>query len=231
MDAQLSELAAQIARQDAYQSLHFWLVLGALAIVCVFVSAFLYRYADKVVDVKSQTDKLPELQRQVAFQTRTTEELKAEIGEKGWRQRERMTLYRTRLEELLTATYQVAEEASRLVSAASGEEKLFRNESPENRMKTIAAFYFPELNVQVSNVVVLGIKVAATAIRLNGQWRFYKLKRTSASSGEALDEVSKEYIAMISASSTAMQGYYKELLAAVQSLERHAVPMIPQYVP
>ena len=136
-------------------------------------------------------------------------------------------LFRTRLEELLTATYQVLEEAARLYSGASSEEKIYRNESAENRLKTIAAFYFPELKVQVSNVVVLGGKVGATAIRVNDQWRTYKLKRTSVSTAEER-EISKEYIETISASSATMQGYYKDLLAAVKTLERNAVPMISQ---
>ena len=78
--------------------------------------------------------------------------------------------------------------------------------------------------------MVLGGKVGATAIRVNDQWRTYKLKRTSASTAEER-EISKEYIETISASSATMQGYYKDLLAAVKTLERNAVPLISQYVP
>jgi len=165
MDAQIAQIAAQIARQEAFQSLHFWLVLAAIAVACGFISLFLFRCADKVADVKAQTDKLPEMQKQLAAQIRIAEVMKAETDQKRWGERERLVLFRTRLEELLTATYQVLDEAARLYSAASSEEKIYRNESAENRLKTIAAFYFPELNVQVSNVVVLGGKVGATAIR------------------------------------------------------------------
>lgn len=230
MDAQIAQIAAQIARQEAFQSLHFWLVLAAIAVACGVISLFLFRYADKVADVKAQTDKLPEMQKQLAAQIRIAEVMKAETDQKRWGERERLVLFRTRLEELLTATYQVSEEASRLYSAASSEEKIYRNESAENRLKTIAAFYFPELNVQVSNIVVLGTKVEATAMRVNDQWRSYKLKRTSASSEEER-AISKEYIEAIAASSATMQGYYKDLLTAVKTLERNAVPMIAQYVP
>ena len=230
MDAQIAQIAAQIGRQEAFQSLYFWLLLAAIAVAGGFISFFLFRYADKVADVKVQTDKLPEMQKQLAAQIRIAEVMKAETDQKRWGERERLVLFRTRLEELLTATYQVSEEAARLYSAALSEEKIYRNESAENRLKTIAAFYFPELNVQVSNVVVLGGKVGATAIRVNDQWRVYKLKRTTASTEEER-EISKEYIETIAASSATMQGYYKDLLTAVKTQKRNAVPLISQYVP
>jgi len=191
MDAQIAQLAAQIARQEAFQSLHFWLVLAAIAVACGVISLFLFRYADKVADVKAQTDKLPEMQKQLAAQIRIAEVMKAETDQKRWGERERLTLYRTRLEELLTATYQVSEEAARLYSAASSEEKVYRNESAENRLKTIAAFYFPELNVQVSNIVVLGIKVGATAIRVNDQWRPWKKRRYRRSTSTLLPRAAR----------------------------------------
>ena len=116
MDAQIAQIAAQIARQEAFQSLHFWIVLAAIAVACGFISLFLFRYADKVADVKAQTDKLPEMQKQLAAQIRIAEVMKAETDQKRWGERERLVLFRTRLEELLTATYQVLEEAARLYS-------------------------------------------------------------------------------------------------------------------
>jgi hypothetical protein len=231
MDARLAEFAAQIARQESYQHLTFWLVLVALLVVGALIAVVLYRYAERIADIKAQTDKIPSIEAQLATLNRTIDEVKAEGGQKEWRRRERMTLFRNRLEELLTANYAISEEASRLYGAASGDDRLHRSESADNRLKTIAAFYFPELNVQASNVVALGVKVGATAIRINDQWRTSRLKRAAATTAEEKHAVSKECLEVISVSSAAMRGYHKELMAAVKTLERDAVVLIPQYVP
>jgi hypothetical protein len=231
MDAKIAEFAAQIARHESYQHLTFWIVLAALLVVGAVVSAVLYRYAERVADIKVQTDKIPAIEAQLAAINRTVDEVKAEGGQKEWRRRERMTLFRNRLEELLTANFAIAEEASRLYGAASGDERIQRSESADNRLKTIAAFYFPELNVQASNVVALGVKVGATAIRINEQWRTSKQKRAAATTAEEKHAISKECLEVISVGSAAMRGYHKDLLAAVKTLEREAVVLIPQYVP
>lgn len=158
MDAQLAELAAEISRQEAYLRWGFWLTLVVLACVAIYAWHFLKGYADKIGDIKAQTDKLPEIQLQLAVATRTTEEIKAEIGQKDWRERERLTLYRTRLEELLGAVFDVNREAQRQGIAAHENEILTADVVPINRLQVITSLYFKQLRVdglELAKAVIL----------------------------------------------------------------------------
>jgi hypothetical protein len=207
------------------------LAFGAALVLIWYFRHLIQGYAGKVGEIKAQKEQLDEILRQLGATTRLSEDIKAEVSQKDWRERERLTLYRSRLEELLTTAYSVSEEAYRLVSSAINEERIFQNQAPGNRLKTIAAFYFPELKVAVCNAVTLGSKVGGAAIQLNSKRRLSYMKLEAAQTVEAKDAIVEEVAAICSALTTDMQDRYKELVLAVNVLEATAVPLIAQYLP
>lgn len=232
MDAQLTELAAQISRQEAYQHWAYWLTLAALVLVGLYVWHFLKSYADKVADIKAQTDKLPEIKAQLAETTRTTEEIKAEVSQKDWRDRERLTLYRTRLEELLGAAFDVNREAQRQTTiGAHANEVLQADVIPLNRMRVIASLYFKQLRPDVLELVMAGITCHNDSFQVNTQRRMLNLDPAPGATPELRAAYKAEHEAKFNEAMHTAQASFREIVIRCNTLENKAMELIDEYVP
>lgn len=232
MEATLMELATQIARQQAQLQWQLWASAAVLAVVCIFVAVYLRSYSSKVADIKAQTDKLPEIKHILAETTHITEQIKAEVGQKDWRERERLTLFRERLEEFVGAIYEVQAETARRSSAIISEETLSTEQKATHRLLAIASLYFrPHLRLDTLKVQSAAIKFGKDAYKANHDWRMYTLKMNGELSPEIRAALTAEYQALKDADAQAVGAAHKELLESCVVLEGKALDMIGKYVP
>jgi len=152
MEATLMQLATQIAEQQAHLQWQLWLSAVALAIVCVFVAAYLKSYSSKVADIKAQTDKLPEMQHVLAETTRTTAQIKEDIAQAKWSEREMLTTRRTKLEELLHAAYEAEQWYNEAATKAFEGGRVDVYVPALTRVMTTGSLYFPDLNADLERL-------------------------------------------------------------------------------
>jgi hypothetical protein len=162
---------------------------------------------------------------------RATAEIKAEINQNNWNQRERIALYRTRLEELLRLTYSIYDECSRQQSVALGKDELVANDAAENQLLAITALYFRDLRSLIVALRAARARLWADAYMLNVEWRTYRTIAT-------VDNLAPEQREKLRAANTekskklmtAMKASYFDVVQCVKAIEGAATPLLEHYV-
>ena len=231
MEATLMQLATQIAQQQAYLQWQLWVSAAVLAVVCIFVAGYLRNYSSKVADIKAQTDKLPEIQHILAETTRTTEQIKAEVGQKDWRERERLVLMRNKLEATLAAAFELNEAGERLRNTMTQDTPVDEVEAADSRLQVLTTLYFPELRPFAAVLKVLSLKMAHSARSMNLAFGLYKAHY-------AVDQNSAEtrqaHQALTDTQAKHNAEYpetYKQFLKAMSAFTDQAAAEMPKYAP
>jgi hypothetical protein len=160
---QLEELARQIAQMSIAETMKWNLVWLALAVLCGAVGAFAGSYLRRRGETYAAKQDLEEVLRQLRLTTDATTRIKAEIEHADWRQRELVSIKRTKAEALLLAMQrakQRLEETSKEVLFGDREE-LPSDFGEESTMLTV--LYFPELG---TDGLVFGAHCAFMSKRL-----------------------------------------------------------------
>ena len=231
MDAQLVELATQIARQQAYLQAGFWIALAAMVVMGLYVRHLLKGYGNKVGEIKAQTDNLDEIKRQLGETTRVAEEIKSDFGLKDWRERERLTLYRDRMERLLSAVYELQSECTRHQGTALDESELRTNEEFGNRVQVLAALYFPTLRLLALELGKAALTACHHAKLVNHRWRLYRLRVAAEPNAPNQAQRDADYNREYEEGAAAMHASYAALLAKAAEMEGRIGDLIPQYIP
>jgi hypothetical protein len=144
-DKQLQLFAHEIANQIAFHNWAYWLVLLAVTLI----GSFFGSYAKKRAEHAATKAGLKEILRQLELTTRTTEGIRAVVSLGEWSERERRTLRRVKLEELMLTAHRVNDwleaEKNRLFYLSDDREAM----SPLPLVVTLARLFFPELQPKV----------------------------------------------------------------------------------
>jgi len=215
MEGKLIDLATQIATQQAYVQWVLWLTLLGLVVVGWYVKRSLSGYATEVAAIKAQTDKLDDIKKNLAETTRIAKEIEAEVGQKDWRERERLTLYRTRLEDYLTALYNVWAEWSRRYSSMLNDEFPISDDGPSHRVQAIAALYFRDdlrpLTLTLARKTP-AFKAATGNVRYAFKARASELQRNAAADPATREEIIQRHNAAHEKLVKEVGAQYSELL-------------------
>jgi len=146
---QLQALAHEIASQAIQHTWGYWLILVALLLVANFTGSLIGSYAAKRGEHLAIDADLRRILRQLDQTTRLTENIRSVVSLGEWSERERRTLRRTKLEELLLNAHKTGDwlnsERNRLIFL-SGEPEL---PSPQPLMVMLGRLYFPDLQQQI----------------------------------------------------------------------------------
>lgn len=231
MDPKLLELAASIAAGATNIQ---WLTISI--VVCILVSGLYLRsriegYASRLGAIEAETRKIETLQQQLTDNTKIAESIKAEFAHKSWRDRERMVLMRTRLEELLAAAYHVREAIGDQMSTMMDDEMRGNDEAPRNRLSALTKLYFPALSAETNAVALASLAVLAPMHEIRQKWRIYKASLALGPNHQQHITASQDFKATDAAKRPQMNQAYKNLVTAVAALEDAAATAVKEYMP
>ncbi|MFI4869431.1 MAG: hypothetical protein ACHQDD_08780 [Steroidobacterales bacterium] len=142
---QLQALAREIVSQTIQHTWGYWLVLAVLLLVVNYAGSWLGSFAAKRGEHRAVDADLRRILGQLRQTTRVTEGIRSVVAMGEWSERERRTLRRTKLEELLLTAHKarvwLKSEQDRLVFLSGDRE----TPSPQPMMVTIGKLYFPDL--------------------------------------------------------------------------------------
>ena len=140
----LDELARAIADHTIAESWPHWLALLALVFVGTGIGGYLGSYFAKRGEVQATRADRKEILDGLRQTTKAAEEVRSAISFNEWTERERRTLRRTKLEELLLLAYETKEwlagELNRVYDTDEAKQA-----SPQPKMMAIGSLYFPEI--------------------------------------------------------------------------------------
>lgn len=145
----LREIAEQIAKEQILLQWPVYALMFAIALVLGFGTAYLQAYARKRGDFFATKADFHELLTQLKATTAVAEEVKASVSHADWVARERRTLRRLKLEELLQAVHELqlwqeGERAKRIFDSTKD-----HGTSPLPTIERLSGLYFPELKIEV----------------------------------------------------------------------------------
>jgi hypothetical protein len=150
-DAVLQQLAQEIAKQTALNSWPFYLALLALSFIGATLGPFLKAHFTKRGEVSATKADADEILRQLKETTAAAKSVELSLAQGDWIQRERNTLKRLKLEQLMVAAFAIAswtsEDAKNILKGNASEDKC-----PIDEFKMLSMLYFPEFRDQADQV-------------------------------------------------------------------------------
>jgi hypothetical protein len=220
--AQIIELARAIANQSLADAWPYWLAVLSLGILISVGGAFVVSYATKHAEVKQAKADRAEILAGLRATTKATEEVKSVISLGEWNERERRTVRRNKLEELLLLAHKVREwQIAELERVA--DPNLPERPHPQTTMVILGKLYFPELRNEVkafdhfSDLYSLYL----------GSLRMQSLQAQANASGLAAQAATSNIIS--SASSTVLQ-HQRDTYKALLDLETAAEKLMEQII-
>jgi len=140
VDANTQAIATEIASQV---NAGRWFYLTMFLVLSI-LGSFLGAYAKKKGENKAMREEFQEVKDQLATNTRVTEEIKAEIGHAEWKAREVNALLRAKLEEFAQCIASSDQGFSTHVRKSCGGEYVAVDIPELDRLRALAALYFPE---------------------------------------------------------------------------------------
>lgn len=144
--SELEELARAIAQNTVVDSWPYWLAMIGLMFVGVFIGALVGSYAARRGEVLAARADRREILDGLRQTTQAAEEVRSAISLGEWTQRERTSLRRAKLEEMLLLAYKAREwlsgELDRILNTDAPEKP-----SPLEMMMALGRLYFPELSM------------------------------------------------------------------------------------
>lgn len=148
-ETMLREIATQIAQEQFLLQWPVYALMLAVALVVGVGAAYLGAYARKRGESFATKSDFDELLAQLKATTAVTEEVKASVSHADWTARERRTLRRLKLEELLQAVHELElwqdEERAKCMFGSTKDP----GPSPLPKVERLAGLYFPELENEV----------------------------------------------------------------------------------
>jgi hypothetical protein len=146
--SQIVELAHAIASQSVVDAWPYWLLLLLLGFLVSVGGGFLGSYAAKRGEVEAARADQREILEQLRATTRAAEEAKSAVSFGEWTERERRSLRRTKLEEMMMLAYDTRHWQSREMDRIY-DDNLPEQPSPQVKAMVLGKLYFPELRAKL----------------------------------------------------------------------------------
>lgn len=228
--AAILELAKQIASQNAYLHWSYWLALVALTVIASAGAAYFGAYFKQTAEARAIADKLDVITANLAATTSVTESIKSEFGMLDWRRREYETIRRTKLEELVAASFACNDAAIRMASADSTDDETLKTQGPVNQVESLALLYFPELHEEALLVTNCARQFHIVAVDAAGvRAQISALSKSNApehvAKAEQLRKVREQYGAAITTTITALRSATGAIQNAAANLMNDALKL------
>lgn len=149
-ETMLREIAEQIAKEQFLLQWPVYALILAVALVVGVGAAYLGAYARRRGESFATKTDFDELLAQLKTTTAVAEEVKASVSHADWAARERRTLLRLKLEELLQAVHELQlwlDDERKKYIFGSGKDS---GPSPLPKVGRLTGLYFPELETMVN---------------------------------------------------------------------------------
>lgn len=143
---QVEDLARAIAQHAVLDAWPYWLILIVLVFLGVVAGNFLASYAAKRGEVEAARVDREEILAGVRKATKAAEEVRSAVALDEWTKRERRTLRRTKLEELMILAHKTRDWHETEFNRRLYDEASIGSPSPQPIMMTVGSLYFPELH-------------------------------------------------------------------------------------
>ena len=143
--SQVVDLARAIADQSIQDTWRYWLLLLLTSFVVSVGGAFFGSWASKRAEVQAARDDQKEILAQLRDTTRTAEETKTAVAFGDWSERERRTVRRTKLEEMMILAFKTRDWLALEINRLIHEQEVPQTPSPQRTMRMLGVLYFPEL--------------------------------------------------------------------------------------
>ncbi len=164
MDATTQAFVTEIVSRKIAENWLYWCLFLAASFLASFAGAYIKRRAENL----ATRDDFEDLKRQLAANTRVTEEIKAEIGHAEWKAREVNALLRSKLEELVESLWASNLAISTYVREVSGGEKKPIAAPELDRLRALSSIYFPEYSEAVAEYSDHGAQFMIWAMKRSG---------------------------------------------------------------
>lgn len=162
---------------------------------------------------------------------RTTASIKADIDPGIAREREKRTLYRTKLEDALHAVYAARAECQHRMSAmAIADHDLANNDDAANRLAVSVALYFQDLAPLRRSLMQAYYNIQRDSAEVNSLWRLYRM-RSDVADAASLPGLQATHESKCAPLNVAIAINWRGLLAAVIAFEKATVALMPKYLP
>lgn len=154
-EAIIREIAQQIINEQLLQNWKCYLLLILLIIACSFIASFVTSYSRKRGENFATKTDFDDLVKQLKATTKIAEEVKVAVNHSDWTLREWKTIRRIKLEELVNSIYEAKYWFEKDLSLRMYEGEEHTDSSPFYKVTTIAALYFPELAIEVNDLMLI----------------------------------------------------------------------------
>lgn len=148
-ETMLREIAEQIAKEQFLLQWPVYALMLAVALVVGVGAAYLGAYARKRGESFATKSDFHELLAQLKATTAVAEEVKASVSHADWASRERRTLRRLKLEELLQAVHELQlwqdDKRTKCIFGSAKD----TGPSPLPKVERLTGLYFPEIETMV----------------------------------------------------------------------------------
>ena len=147
------EIAEAIVRDQLLLNWRFYALVCALTLIASAAGNWLGSYIKKRGETFATKADMQEILKQLHDTTRVTEEVRSAVSHADWVAREWRTTRRLKLEELLSTAYSIDRWLDSQKSKWVVHDMAVESDSaPMDRLKIIAALYFPELQAETTDV-------------------------------------------------------------------------------
>lgn len=190
----IREIADAIVRDQLFSNWRFYAVLLGIGIIGGAVGNWIAPYVKKRAETSALKADMDEVLRQLRETTRTTEQIRVAVNQADWAHREWRTVRRVKLEELLSTAYSLDQWLTSQQDRWLHGSELKADSAPLDRLKVIAALYFPELKGEVSAVWMAHQKAFSFIVQVGGGGAVARLTNDVAGYGKALADFKAAWV-------------------------------------
>lgn len=144
----LHDVVEAIIRDQLVYNWRFYTLICGLSFVAGAAGQFITSYLKRRGETLATKTDMQEILRQLSETTRVAEEVRSSVSQADWAAREWRTIRRLKLEELLSSAYSLDHWLDLQRSKWVHNETVTADDAPLDRVKLLAALYFPELQTE-----------------------------------------------------------------------------------
>lgn len=146
------EIAQSIVRDQLLLNWRFYFLIGAIGGLGAMAGYWIAPYLKRRAELFATKADMGEVLRQITLTTRATEEVRSAVSQADWASREWQSIRRLKLEDLLASAYALDQWLDMQQSKWLHAEKIDVDGNPMDRIKLLAALYFPDLKPEADAV-------------------------------------------------------------------------------
>lgn len=192
---------------------------------------YLVKRSEKQAEYDAILSNLGTIKTRVEVTERTAAEIKSEIDQKEWRERERIVLMRSKLEAALLAGFQLREAVDKLQGTMTDDNPSDDVDMAANRLEMLTTLYFPALRAPAAALRITTTELAMSARGFHAAFALYVATRAvdpnSAATAKAFSEFEQVKISHFGEAEAKL----KRIRAALMNFTDAAAGEISKYAP